>query len=70
MPIRNAPTAPMPVQMVYAVPSGSVRIARASNQKLAIMPTRVMMLGTSRVKPWDCFIANAQTISSKPAINR
>jgi len=45
-------------------------MAKASNQKLATMPMMVTMLGTSLVKPWDCFIASAQTISSTPAITR
>ncbi|MNN55959.1 hypothetical protein D3C81_1708650 [compost metagenome] len=56
--------------MVYAVPSGRVRMASDNSQKLAIMVTRVMMVGVSLLKPSDCFIANAQTISSTPAANR
>ena len=51
MPTRNAPTAPMPVQTVYAVPSGSVRIEYESKAKLAIIAVSVMMDAAGRVKP-------------------
>jgi hypothetical protein len=67
IPTMNAPTAPMPVQMVYAVPSGKERIDAARRTKLKTIVTTVTTEGHSRVNPSDCFIEKAQTISSKPA---
>jgi hypothetical protein len=69
-PMQNAPTAPMPVQTAYAVPSGSDRIASESRAKLEIITRIVITLGTSREKPADFFIEYAQTISSNPAKKR
>ena len=43
MPTRNAPRAPMPVHIVYAVPSGSVFMETDSSPKLAIIATTVTM---------------------------
>lgn len=48
-PATNEPTAPIPVQMVYAVPSGNERIAAESKAKLAIIPTRVTIEYSGRV---------------------
>jgi hypothetical protein len=56
-PTRNAPSAPMPVQIGYAVPRGIVRIASASKLTLPNMALIVMTVGHRRVKPSDCFIA-------------
>lgn len=67
MPITNAPIAPMPVQIIYAVPRGRVRIDAASRAKLMTMPSTVIIDGIGLVKPFDCFIAKAQTISKIPA---
>lgn len=67
IPIRNAPIAPIPTQIVYAVPRGKVLIAAANRPKLKIMKTIVIILGVSFVKPSDIFIENAQTISNIPA---
>ena len=67
MPTRNAPTAPMPVQTVYAVPSGSVFIEIESSAKLAIISTIVKIDGVKMVKPSDRFIEYAQAISRSPA---
>ncbi|GAB3057869.1 hypothetical protein GCM10027214_22630 [Stenotrophomonas tumulicola] len=33
------------------------------------MPTKVMIVGVNLLKPSDCFIETAQTISSRPAKN-
>src|SRR4051794_27655022 len=70
MPITNAPVAPMPVHIVYAVPSGRVRIDQDRSTILMIIAAKVMTLGQRRVKPSDCFIAKAQTISQRPAMTR
>lgn len=67
IPAANAPTAPMPVQMVYAVPNGKLFIENDNNAKLAITVTNVMTVGTNRVNPSDCFIEKAQTTSNSPA---
>jgi hypothetical protein len=67
IPTMNAPTAPMPVQMVYAVPSGKERIDAARRTKLRTIVTTVTTEGHRRVKPSDCFIEKAQTTSNKPA---
>lgn len=69
-PTKKAPTAPMPVQIVYAVPRGIDRMAIASKPKLATIATSVTRDGTKRVKPCDCFIVKAHTISRNPAIKR
>src|SRR5688500_9796520 len=58
------PTAPIPVQTAYDVPSGIDRIATASRTKLASIVTIVQTLGQSFVNPSDCFIPAAQTTSS------
>lgn len=56
IPAKKAPTAPMPVQTVYAVPSGSDRIEYDRRAKLMIMVTRVTSDGANRVKPSDNFM--------------
>ena len=56
-PTTKAPTEPMPVQTVYAVPSGIVRMAAASSQKLPTIVTRVMTDGIGRVKPCDSSVS-------------
>lgn len=68
IPAENAPTAPMPVQMVYAVPSGKFFIENESSAKLAITVMNVITVGTNRVNPSDCFIEKAQTTSNRPAM--
>ena len=68
IPAANAPTAPIPVQIVYAVPSGKLFIENESSAKLAITVINVITVGTNRVKPSDCFIKNAQIPSSIPAM--
>ena len=68
MPYAKAPTAPMPVQIMYALPSGSERIDHDSSPKLTTMAPTVTTLGHSRVKTCDCFMAAAQTTSSNPAM--
>ncbi len=66
-PTRKAPTAPIPVQIVYAVPNERVFIDMDKRTKLAIIVTIVMMLGKILVKPRDCFMEKAQTTSNRPA---
>ena len=67
-PTTKAPTAPMPVHTVYAVPSGSDRIDQASSPKLSSIEINMMVVGQGRVNPSDCFMAKAQTTSNRPAI--
>ena len=67
IPAAKAPTAPMPVQMVYAVPSGKFFIENESSAKLAMTVMNVITVGTNRVNPSDCFIENAHTTSNRPA---
>ena len=67
IPTRKEPIAPIPVQIVYAVPKGKVRIAYANKAKLKIIKTRVIILGPIRVKPSDSFMEYAHTISKIPA---
>ena len=67
MPSTAAPTAPMPVQAAYAVPTGSTRMASARNQKLNDAATRTTSEGHSRVKPSEYFMPITQTISRIPA---
>lgn len=68
IPATKAPTAPIPVQMVYAVPSGKLFIEKDKSAKLAITVTNVMTVGTNRVNPSDCFIEKAHTTSNSPAM--
>lgn len=67
IPTIKDPIAPIPVQMVYAVPSGSVRIDIDSNTTLNTMKTIVMILGVNLVNPSDNFIEYAQITSKIPA---
>lgn len=67
IPAAKAPTAPIPVQMVYAVPSGKLFIEKDKSAKLATTVTNVMTVGTNRVNPSDCFIEKAHTTSNIPA---
>ena len=45
------PTAPMPTQTAYAVPTGMLRVASDSRYMLAAMKPRQNRLGPSRVNP-------------------
>jgi hypothetical protein len=67
MPASATPTAPMPTQTAYAVPTGRLRSAAASSTKLAVAATTTISVGTRREKPSACFSATAQTISRRPA---
>ena len=57
MPTRNAPTAPMPGHMTYAVPRGMVIMATDNKTPLPIMASAVTMEGMSCVKPLESLIA-------------
>ncbi len=70
IPSKATPTAPMPVQTAYAVPTGMVFIAIESNHRLTPMEIAVKMLGTSLLKPSVYFRPIAQPISNNPAIPR
>ena len=52
-PITNAPIAPMPVQIEYAVPSGSVFIAMERNAKLASTSERSFALLARPKRPFS-----------------
>ena len=70
MPKMAAPTAPMPVQTAYAVPTGSCRSANPSSQKLRPAAMSVIVVNKCLVKPCEAFMLMAQTISSRPAATR
>ncbi|HEU0302059.1 MAG TPA: hypothetical protein VFR37_21570 [Longimicrobium sp.] len=70
IPRMLAPTTPIPVHTAYPVPTGSVRSAVASSQKLAPMAESVPTLGHSRVNPSVYLSPIAQITSSNPAITR
>jgi len=70
MPKTAAPTAPIPVQTAYAVPSGRDFIASPSSQKLSQAATNVTPVYRCLVKPSEAFMLLDQTISSKPATSR
>lgn len=69
-PTVNAPTAPIPVHTVYAVPRGNVFIEIESKIKLVTTVIIVITENPSFVKPSESFIVNAQPTSSRPATNR
>lgn len=66
-PAANAPTAPIPVQTTYAVPSGSVLMASARSATEPIIASTVIRDGISSVKPFEAFMATAQSVSRMPA---
>ncbi len=70
IPQITAPTVPIPVQIAYAVPSGSVLVANARPMMLPVIAAITMIDGTSLVKPWLYFIATAQQTSNIPAKNK
>jgi len=45
-------------------------MASARKPTLPAIDTAMMAVGQTRVKPSDCFIAKAQTTSSRPAMTR
>jgi hypothetical protein len=70
MPSATAPTAPIPVQIAYAVPIGSVFTAIASSTMLTAIAASVPALGQSRLKPSVYLRPMAHTISNSPASSR
>ena len=70
IPKTTVPTAPMPVQTAYAVPSGMVLRAWERKKKLTIIAATVPRLGQNRVKPLVALSPTAQTISNTPARKR
>lgn len=70
IPTMDAPKAPIPTQIAYAVPIGSTWLAFASKNILADKQTIVNMLGTSLVKPSVYLSPMAQQTSRIPAIDR
>lgn len=67
MPKMATPTAPIPVQTAYPVPTGMVLSACANSAKLPTIATSVPTLGQNLVKPAVNFKPTAQAISSNPA---
>jgi hypothetical protein len=70
MPNIATPTAPIPVQTAYAVPSGKVLSAHINKPKLPIPDKAVTTLGQSLVKPWLYLRLKAKIISTNPAENK
>jgi hypothetical protein len=64
------PTAPMPVHIGYAVPSGSVLTETESKYILNTRATIVNALGQNFVNPSEYFKPTAQAISNKPAMSK
>src|SRR3546814_1757052 len=65
IPTVATPTAPMPVQIAYAVPTGIVRNAWVSSHRLTAAAAAVATLGHSRVKPSVYFRPIANPIRSE-----
>lgn len=70
MPRITVPTAPIPVHVVYAVPTGSVFSAFDRKKKLAVIAIAVHILGQNLVNPSVYFMPIAHTVSKRPAIKR
>jgi hypothetical protein len=70
MPKVAVPTAPMPVQAAYAVPTGSAFSDSPRSTKLAQAAAIVTAVKCHLLKPSEAFIVSAQTISSRPATSR
>lgn len=70
MPIIAVPTAPIPVQIAYAVPMGIARKANAKHTILTLNAATVPTLGHSRVNPSEYQSPTTQTTSNPPATNK
>src|SRR3546814_12092294 len=70
IPTVATPTAPMPVQLAYAVPPGIVRSAWVSSHRLTAAAAAVATLGHSRVKTSVSFRSIAKPLSEQTAISR
>src|SRR3546814_13805084 len=70
IPTVATPTAPMPVQIAYAVPTGIVRSAWVSNHRLTAAAAAVATLGHSRAKPSVYFRPIAKPIPNTQASSR
>lgn len=70
MPRMAVPTAPMPVQAAYAVPTGSAFNEIPNRMKLDQAAAIVRAVKCHRVKPSDAFMLMAQMISRMPAANK
>jgi hypothetical protein len=64
------PTAPMPVQTAYAVPTGRDLTEKERSPILVIIAEIVKTDGQSLVKPLEYFTPIAHATSKRPAINR
>ena len=69
-PAIAVPTAPIPTQTAYAVPTGKDFIAIASNQILVMIAKIVPTVGQSLENPLVYFKPTAQTTSNMPAMTR
>ena len=70
IPSIAVPTAPIPVQIAYAVPIGIDLTAADKKKKLKTIPVTVITLGQSLVNPFVYFNPTAQPISKIPAMKR
>tara|TARA_Y100001980_G_C14341466_1_gene155523 strand:- start:114 stop:371 length:258 start_codon:yes stop_codon:yes gene_type:complete len=69
IPKIEAPTAPIPTHIAYAVPMGRVCAAFESKYMLPARAISVKALGMMRVNPSVYFRPTAQNISNIPAKN-
>ena len=70
IPATTAPAAPIPVQIAYDKPNGSVRIAKFNKIKLDTIETTNIALGISLLKLSAYLRAITHTTSSIPAVKR
>jgi hypothetical protein len=70
LPPITVPTAPIPTQTLYAVPTGMWRIAILKSHMLATMAITVRVVGRGRVNPTVYFKPTAQATSKMPAMLR
>lgn len=70
IPYITVPIAPIPVQIVYALPIGRVLSEYDSSIKLINIAEMVIIDGYSRVNPTVYFKPTAHTTSNKPAKNK
>jgi len=66
MPSNTAPKAPIPVQIAYAVPIGSVLVASDNKYKLNTIPPIAIDEGINFVNPWEYLSAIAHMTSKTP----
>src|SRR3954468_14982763 len=70
IPSPTVPTAPIPVHTAYAVPSGRLRVATPTRNKLATIMIAVATEGHSRVNPSEYFSPIENPVSNTPPTTR